>query len=351
MIEVNFSANIIELSEEDKKVDTLPLRIRGKAVNSGFIKNKNFYLLEDELENIVNSLKTGIDGSGAYLLKNHGVETLTGTSKNTDSLIGKITDATKSGKNVNYVARVEDADIANKIRKNLVSSSSIGLSVGSAVCSICGKEYGSPDCTHRLGQDYPDEGLAPDFQQLAGELGSKAVIVGKSVTGKEISVVLFPAVEGANAIPFSFDESTEKLITETEARKQTSILERKDKIEQDLANLIYKEITFEDVKQFAKDNDIILMKTEDYNNLKNTVAFLETNLWCRDNGIEYSSNYLGLDQSQKDMIIQLSKTFAQTRSQGKCAVDINLEDEGTKKKEDIREMIFHTRRDKKELSK
>jgi len=220
MIELIFNANQIELSESDKKIDMLPLMIKGLALKSGFIKSKNFYILDSELDNITNSLKIGLDGSGAYILKNHGVQTLTGQDKNTDSLVGKITDSKRTGKSVTYSGRIEDADIATKIRKGLVNSSSIGLSVGSAYCSVCGKEYGSADCNHRLGELYPDEGLAPEFKQLSQELGGeRAVIVGKDVGAKELSIVLFPAIPGASAHPMSmsFDENTEKLITEVEA--------------------------------------------------------------------------------------------------------------------------------------
>jgi hypothetical protein len=355
MIEINFNANSIELSEDEKKSDKLPLMIKGLAVKSGLVKSKNFYISENELDNITNSLKTGLDGSGAYILKNHGVVTLTGQDKNTDSLVGKITDSKRSGKSVTYSGRIEDSDIATKIRKGLVNSSSIGLSVDKAYCSICNEEYGSPNCTHKLGELYPNDGLASAYQQLSDELGgSRAVIIGKGIGAKELSIVLFPAIEGASAIPMSFDEKTEKIIEETESRKTVNndILNRKDEIEQNLANLIYKEITLDDLKAFAKDNDIVLIKREDYKNLIDMNNYLECSLWARDIGLseqENLSQYIGLTKEQRELILTLSRKFAENKSKGHCAVDINLVDEGTKKKEDMRELIFHVRRDGKEI--
>jgi len=92
------------------------------------------------------------------------------------------------------------------------------------------------------------------------------------------------------------------------------------------------------------------MKLEDYSSLKETVEFLEVNEWCHQNGLEFSKNLLGLDEAQRELILNMSRQFADIKAKGKCAVeDVNLVDSETKLKEDVREMIFHVRRDKKEI--
>lgn len=221
MMEVIFGLNKFELAEESRKEETLPLFIKGKSVNAGYIKNKNFYIPDDELDNIANTLKNGLDGTGAYILKDHGYKAMFG-AKSVDLLVGKVSETSKDGRNILYKGRIEDADLAHKMRRGLVSASSLALRVKEAFCSICGREYGHPECNHILGQEYPEEGFHANFKNYLPDFENKAVstIIGKGIEALEQSIVLFPAIEGATAVPmFDFTEGTETFIKEVEQKK------------------------------------------------------------------------------------------------------------------------------------
>jgi len=216
----------IELSQEEKEKNDLPLMIGGTSVKAGYIASKNFIIPENELDNIAKTLKEGIDGDGAYLLIDHGYQGAGFlTFKSVEKLVGKITDAFKTDNEVKYVARVEDEDLAKKIRRGLISSSSVGLRVLDAYCSICGRKYGDPECSHILGREYPEEKLDESVSQYLDDMGGvpKAALVGSNISGMEQSIVLYPAIKGATAKAFGadFSEETKKMIDEIESRKKT----------------------------------------------------------------------------------------------------------------------------------
>ena len=197
----------------------LPLHVKGLSCKAGYIKSKHFIIPDNELENIAATLKKGIDGHGAYILKDHGFEGGPWV-KTVDKLVGRITDAEKKGRVVNYEGRIEDADMAAKIRNKLITSSSVGLKVNKMFCSICGREYGDDDCTHRLGKEYKSEGLHKIAKKYLKEMGGKpiAAIVGAEMEGREQAIVLFPAIPGSS-VGLNFSEELEKFIDDAEELK------------------------------------------------------------------------------------------------------------------------------------
>ena len=204
----------------------LPLKIKGKSMHAGYIASKSVILPTSELDNVVKTLKAGIDGNGAYILKDHGYKGGLFSPKSVDLIVGRITNAWKEKREVKYEGRIEDEDMANKIKKKLVSASSIGLNIANMNCSICARDYGDPDCNHLLGKDYPDEGLHDIAKDYLEDMGGipKAAIVATGLTALEQSIVLFPAIDGANVqenMYLSFDDKTNELISEIEDLKQS----------------------------------------------------------------------------------------------------------------------------------
>jgi len=205
--------------DDDSGNTDLPLHVKGMSCKAGYIANKHFIIPDSELDNIAKTLTAGNDGFGAYILKDHGFQSVPWL-KSVDKLVGRITDAQKQGRTVNYQGRIEDSDMAAKIRKKLVTSSSVGLKVNKMYCSICGLEYGHEDCTHRLGKEYPEEGLHKIAEKHLEEMGGKplAAIVGAEIEGLEQAIVLFPAIAGAS-IGLNFSEELEKYINDAEELK------------------------------------------------------------------------------------------------------------------------------------
>jgi len=219
-MEINLSYDSQIDFDGDASSTELPLHVKGMSCKAGYIKSKHFIIPDKELDNIATTLKKGIDGFGAYILKDHGYQGGLFSTKSVDKLVGRVTDAQKKGRVVNYQGRIEDSDISAKIRKQLVTTSSVGLRVNKMFCSICGREYGHEDCTHRLGKEYPDEGLHKIAKKYLDEMGGKpiAAIVGAEMEGREQAIVLFPAIPGAS-IGLNFSEELEKYINEAEELK------------------------------------------------------------------------------------------------------------------------------------
>jgi len=213
----------INFGEEDD--DKLPLMVTGMSCRAGFIENKMFIIPKTELHNIAESLSKGIDNHGAYILKDHGYTSMF-SSKSVDKLVGRIVEGTVSGNTVLYKGRIEDEDMAHKIRKKLVTASSVGLYVNELYCSICGREYGNVECRHFIGDQYPDEGLHDIAKDYLDDMGGKvyAAIVGKNMEAREQSIVLFPAIEGATiGAGLNFSEDTQKLFDDIEKKKKAVI--------------------------------------------------------------------------------------------------------------------------------
>jgi len=209
-------------AEDNEKI--LPLPVKGVSVKKGYIKDKNFIITSKEINNIVSTLKKGIDGNGAYILKDHGYKSasLFGGMKSVDTLIGRINNAKNIDGVVHYSGVVSsDEELAKKIKNKLITASSVSLRAENVYCSICGAEYGT--CNHLLGQEYPDEGLHESVEEFIDEMGgvAKAALVGENLTAVEQSVVLFPAVEEATVSAFSmeFSEGSKDFINKIEKRK------------------------------------------------------------------------------------------------------------------------------------
>ena len=219
-MEINLSYNSLIEFEGEPSDDQLPLIVKGKSCNAGFIENKMFIIPRSELNNIASTLKKGIDGHGGYLLKDHGYTGGMFGIKSVDNVIGRINKTSVEGDDVFYEARLEDSEMADKIRKKLVTSSSVGLKVNQILCTICGRGFDDPECTHFIGQEYPDEGL----HEIAKEYWSKpvAALFGKDIEGKEQSIVLFPAIKGAS-VGLNFSEEAEKLFNDIEEKKLATI--------------------------------------------------------------------------------------------------------------------------------
>ena len=360
MIEIIFGANTFEL-DESKNDNSLPLFIKGKSVNAGLIKSKNFYLPDEELENIATSLKTGLDGSGAYILKDHGYKSAL-SAKSVDLLVGKVTEAIKSGRDVLYKGRIEDEDLATKMRKGLVSASSVSLNVKNALCSICGREYGHPDCAHLLGKEYPEEGLFGDFKKYQSDFENKpvAAIVGRGIGASEQSIVLFPAVKGASAFPmFDFSDTTEQFVYEVEQMKQLSkfndaeLFERSNEIITELDKIIESEkskFTLENIKEYLEGTEYILLKKDDLKAIRTSLKIFELQDWCRNHGIAYDDNLIDLNEKGRQALLNVVE---QTKSK-RVGVAAEIDGDGfltadERKKESIRERIFHERWDNQKI--
>lgn len=241
---INLSYNEL-LNFEESKDNPTSLKVKGISCKAGYISNKQFIIPVSELENIAKTLKLGIDGNGAYILKDHGgADIFSGPS--VDTLVGRITNATAQDNVVMYEGRIEDQALAHKIRTKLVTASSVGLKVNNVFCSICGREYGDKDCTHILGREYPEESI---HEMAKGYLDKPiAALVGKNMEGREQSIVLFPAIKGAS-VGMNFSEETEKVLSDLEKVKEQKLLEKDDESKEcnakEGANMAPKDIIIE----------------------------------------------------------------------------------------------------------
>jgi len=139
-------------------------------------------------KNIINSLKEGVDGNGAYILKDHGYKGGLLSTKSVDLVVGRVTDSYgDEGNNIFYKGRIEDEDIAKKIKSKLLTASSIGLHIGNMLCSICGEEYGSVKCNHKLGVVYEKSKILPYIAPYLTQ--NKATIYARNVRALEQSIV------------------------------------------------------------------------------------------------------------------------------------------------------------------
>jgi len=341
IIEFSYGASTIELDDSDRSTDTLPLQIKGMSVRHGYIKSNHVIIPNKELSNIARTLKHGIDGTGAYILKDHGYKTGIMGIKSIDNLIGKISNAfVRDESEVRYTGRIEDEDISTKIRKNLVSSSSVGLKVERIYCSICGLDYGDPECNHRIGREYPDECLHESVAEYLDDMNGvpKAALVGEDITAKEQSIVLFPAVEGATMKQFNFSEESQKLIEEVEASKIDPELDE-TKIIQALEGIVLEDVMAhnEALKTYAEE------MYED--NLK-----LRKMLYCEVNDLEYEKlKDLSLNEIKK--VNELVESQINYKGSAQGFVAQNEQDILNTRKEDFRELIFGVRRDGRPLKK
>lgn len=340
IIEFSYGLSTVELDDADRSSDELPLQIKGMSVRHGYIAKKHVIIPKKELSNIARTLKHGIDGSGSYILKDHGYTGGMIGIKSVDKLIGKISNAFEIDGSVRYQGRVEDQDIATKIRKNLVSSSSVGLSVERVYCSICGLDYGDPECYHRLGKAYPDEGLHESVEEYLDDMDGvpKAALVAENVEAKEQSIVLFPAIKGASIRQeqFEFSEASKKFIEEIEAKKIVPELDE-TKIIQALEGIVLEDVMAhnEALKTYAEEI------YED--NLK-----LRKMLFCEKNNLDYDMlKDLTLKEIKRVNEVVESQIVYKHSAGGSVAMSEG--DVRAEKKEDFRELIFGVRRDGKKV--
>jgi len=215
----------IDFTHDPEAEEALPLMIHGKSMHAGYIKSKGTILPYSELDNIVKTLKSGFDGTGAYILKDHGYKGGLFSPKSVDLLVGKITDASHDGKTVSYQGRIEDADIARKIKTKLVTASSIGIHIGKFNCSMCGREFSDPECDHRIGKEYPDgelHDIAKDYLKDMDGVPTGAIVC-SDIRALEQSLILFPAIEGANVSEnglFHFSEDISEYLIKLDSEKE-----------------------------------------------------------------------------------------------------------------------------------
>jgi len=411
----------LEFAEKQPEDDTpdLPLMIHGKSMHAGYIKNKGTILPKTELDNIVNTLKNGFDGNGAYILKDHGYKGGLFSPKSVDLVVGRITDATHDGKTVSYSGRIEDPDIAHKIKTKLVSASSIGIHIGKYSCSICGRNFGDEECNHRINKAYPDEGLHDIASEYLDDMDGvpTCAVVCEDIRALEQSIVLFPAIEGANVEAnsmFNFSTNIEEYLIGLDTKKEDKTVindETFNKGKVDIVSGKTKMATDENTFDFeAVTNQITDLKTDkklleaSVTSLESEKGLLEASAITKDTKIsdlsaditakdaeitslkelvtKYTANENARVEAEKKEIVgtltalrvekglatkdyqastlEMLKSELELISEFKAANVIQGSvgneddpDSDAKKaleaKEDIREMIFHSRKDEKAL--
>jgi len=219
-VELNYVSDL-EFAEKNEP-EGVPV-ISGIAFKTGFVSDRFVIIPDEEAKPIAETLKTGIDGKGAYIMKDH--------NHSIDSIIGRVFDSKSEGNLVYYAGRIYDEETLDKIKKELVTKVSIGLRAKELYCSICGKKYGT--CEHRWGMEYPKETQHKDYQKYITDDTYKhtACIVFRDVQAVEVSLVSFPAIEDTSitqGISFS-----EELLKNLELESQDD-LENNDDSDDDM---------------------------------------------------------------------------------------------------------------------
>ena len=258
-IEFNFGSDIV-CSEIGKQ----PLRFRGVALNAGLIQAKNLIVPRGELQGLADSLKQGIDGKGAYILQDH--------KKETEKLLGRVTNAwvSQDGNKVEFEGYCADEVMAKKIQDGLVTYLSSGLLIDREECSICGADYLSEGCNHRLGRVYD---------------GKIANIIGRGVKGREVSTVLYPADVNAkinivlSAAISDIEQRKEKMFNKGELYRDTNKTNRGEKkvsvielTEEQLANHPFVADLMDKISKFTETELVYKKEISDF---KDKVKVLE----------------------------------------------------------------------------
>ena len=173
MIEFTYNSDLSKVGSKEGKYF-----VRGTALNAGVIPSKNLLIPEKELDRLAESLTKGEDGRGAYILPDH--------KKETEKVLGRVSKAFKvvddAGARVDFEGWISDKNMENKIKSEIVTLHSSGITLERQVCSICDNDYLSAGCNHRLGEKYD---------------GKHAQIVAQGIQGREVSTVLYPADKNA----------------------------------------------------------------------------------------------------------------------------------------------------------
>jgi len=359
--------NIIEFSGDAESTE-LPLIVGGMSVRSGFIENKNFIIPDRELDNIAKTLKKGVDGLGAYILKDHGYEGGLGSPKSVDKLVGRVKDAKVVENTVVYSGEIGDEELAEKIRSKMVTTSSVGLHVRKLYCSICNEPYG--ECMHRLGEIYEDESLSKWAAPYESEMGGvRAAIVGADIEGREQSIVLFPAIPGAS-IGADFSEKSIQMIEEIENKKVEVDGDETDGdyTLEDLVNVVIaekdekiKELLFK-AEGFDALEAMLANALKEIRELGSNNATMQKMIWIltkTDDMFAKSLTAEKIKETSMKGIKELYEFYLDIKEeyqevghggQGRPGLDRPWVVEDAKK-EDIREVIFGTRRDGKKTGK
>jgi hypothetical protein len=279
-------------SEDDDPKHSSDVVVSGVAFRSGIIASKGVLIPDSELVSVTKSLK--------------GAPFLVGHSHDPRDVIGKVSEAWRENEIVRFRGAIKDKDIAEKVRQGLLNSVSVGLHVDSF------------------------EDIEIDGQELKRLNG---------ITVKELSIVIFPAVEGATFEPsfeFSFEELDDQPV-ETE----------------------HTEVDFTLMERALVNQGKIVMDRADFESIQNELGdkramndYLSKQLWMLSNCDEtFNENTLDKVDSLTLDQIQFLWGVYQDMSRNIGPQGVVIDDSRISSfeiaKEDVREVIFHTRRDGK----
>lgn len=168
------------------------VELEGFAIHGGenFIVNGFYEVPASEMKNCTKTLK------GKRLFKDHGTQSV-------DNIIGLV-DKTRTtydeavemkGVKYNATLMVDDSNLAEKIEKGLITDTSIGFDF-TPICSICGNEFLSDECSHH-----------PFFDK-------DMHLICKDMNCHELSLVTFGADPGASVTSSFGGADAEKLRVE-----------------------------------------------------------------------------------------------------------------------------------------
>ena len=107
-------SDIITLSDDEPSIPS-GVRVKGVAFRSGIIANKGVFVPDGELSNVTRSLE------GAPFLIDH--------SYSIRDICGTVTSAWQENSLVKFKGEIVEEEIAEKVRRGLVNSVSVGLQV------------------------------------------------------------------------------------------------------------------------------------------------------------------------------------------------------------------------------
>ena len=290
---MRFEAVYSDILEFEESEQSESLKIKGTAFRSGPIKSKRVFIPRNELKAITETL------TGSVILTDH--------STSVRDICGRVDESWIDGEKVRFTGTILDDEIGDKIVKGLISKASIGLHVDSME---------------------PFEYQGEDYQLLKG------------IRARELSLVIYPAVAEAGFTPsFTFSEveadennPAKKQPSETDLLLMQEVLVAHGKVVLDRANFeaIQNELAEKRAEYERISKQLWMLTNCDEAFIENTVDKVDT---------------LTLDQIQFlwGVYQDMSRNIG---LQGVVADESQVSSFGTAK-EDIREVIFHTRRDGK----
>jgi len=188
-------------------------------------------------------------------------------------------------------------------------------------CSICGREYGDPECNHMIGKEYPDDPVHDLAKDYIDEMGGKniASIVCSDIRALEQSIVLFPAIDGSNIEEnmIDFSENTKLFMDEIESKKElnSNIIDAKtetfnNKIDDLNGDKQMEEFNIEkilgeltDLKASAKLNEVSKIT------LENDKKALELSITEKDNKIANLESNIATLTTERDTLKELNDNY------------------------------------------